>query len=154
VAAPPRKCFNASRTMHKAARSGSSGSLDPGRPSLWRKLSGFQGILDPAQPVLVYLKEQLWKSLLGFLPFLLRNLKTHARSDEQNWQFSSGRQKIEDISVSPIPPATTHRHCFAQYEPNSYLIEFLRGADCILLRVKRPSGNLFSEKAHAPISQR
>jgi nitroreductase len=30
------------------------------------------------------------------------------------------KQKIEGISVSPIPPATTHRRCFAQYEPDEF----------------------------------
>jgi hypothetical protein len=50
------------------------------RPTLWRQLSGFKGVLDPTKPFLIHLLEQVWKPLLGFLPFPLWDLKPDACS--------------------------------------------------------------------------
>jgi hypothetical protein len=60
--------------------------------------SDLKGILFDAysstEPFLIYLREQAWEPLLGFLPFPLWDLKPRARSNEQNWHFHNRKQEL------------------------------------------------------------
>jgi hypothetical protein len=48
------------------------------RPSVWRQLSGFEGVFDSAKPFLVHFHEETRKAPFCFLPGRLRNLEPAA----------------------------------------------------------------------------
>src|SRR6266403_2865390 len=68
-------------------------------PAGGRKGPGLKGVLYSTEPFLIYLWEQAWEPLLGFLPFPIRNLKPRARSG-----FDRGRD--DHINRNPVnqPP--------------------------------------------------
>jgi hypothetical protein len=169
--------FNASRSMRKALHFESIGCSDQEASSRHEEASRFEAHtrFDEAvsdSPSGADSETASWPPPISILG------SQTARTAAMNRIGSSVIQgKIEGISVSPMPRPPTAIALLYMNPPasrlifyyfsneqrlglilqicrDSYLIEFLRGTDCILLRVKWPPGNLFSQEGHAPVSQR
>jgi hypothetical protein len=111
--------FNVSRTAHTALHFESIGCSDQEESNQQEESCRFQGHtpFDEAvsdSPLRSDSGTASWLSPISTQEILNR---THAAMNRFDSSVIEG--KIESTSVSPIPPTTTHHHCFAQCEPAS-----------------------------------